>query len=583
MTRNILRTLLAIGMAAVIVVMMGCSSGRQFTLAPVKTLDPDNRAIPPPEEKEENQIWDIVDMTFFYQVGKPLDMNWTLRNIGQWMGVAGDRQADNVNVLDEVPNSSWYTNRHFQKRMSLEELARGPNVLGGPDQSGPWTITRGKFEGGTLGFTVKDAGGDNFILKFDAPTCQEMGSAAEVISTKFLHACGYFVPQNTVEYFDPDILHIGGTAQVLDHGVKRRMDRRDLERMLKNIPRRADGRIRVMASKFIAGEPVGVWNYKGRRSDDPNDLVAHEHRRELRGLRVISSWLNDADRRAANTLAVYVEEDGRKYIKHYVIDMGSTLGSNNTVPHAPKYGHEYLVDPRTIARSLVSLGFYVKPWEFEQGHLQPRYPCIGYFESEMFDPGSWVPTYPNPAFENCTLRDAYWGAKRVMAFRDEDIRAIVKTAKLSHSEAEEYLIRLLIERRDKIGRYWFSRMNPLDHFRLQYIGSGVTVLEFDDLAVDGHLQTVEESRYVYSLFHKDMQLDEEHITEDPVLLLSQNGQGVLDAVLNSERVAKEEDKIFRARIRTQRGRNSLSKAVDVYFYYPGFSQNGRIVGIVREE
>ena len=36
------------------------------------------------------------------------------------------------------------------------------------------------------------------------------------------------------------------------------------------------------------------------------------------------------------------------------------------MPHLPKYGNEYVGDPRSITRSLVSLGFYKEPWEDPQ-------------------------------------------------------------------------------------------------------------------------------------------------------------------------------------------------------------------------
>ncbi|MFQ5866101.1 MAG: hypothetical protein ACE5IW_12825 [bacterium] len=563
--------------------LVGCSSGRKFTLAPIKTFDPDNATIPPPKEMEENQVWDILDMTFFYQIEKVLDLNWSLRKAGKILRIAPHRQADNVNVLDEVPNSSWYTNRHFHHPMTLEELARGPNVTDGPDQNGSWTIVRGKFEGGTPGFTIKDARGDLYVLKFDAPNYQEMGSSAEVISTKILYACGYNVPQNTIEYFDPKILKVGETAKFRERGLKRPMTQSDLKNMLRDLPSREDGKVRVMASKLLSGV-VGIWNYKGTRQDDSNDRVAHEHRRELRGLRVISSWLNDADRRAANTLVVYTEDNGNKYVKHYLVDMGSTLGSNNIIPHAPKYGNEYLLDPRTVGLSFIALGLYVKPWEFETGHLNPEYPSVGYFESKIFDPGRWVPTYANPAFENCTLRDAYWGAKIVMSFSNEDIRAIVETAKMSEPRAKEYIIKTLIERRDKIGRYWFSRMNPLDKFRFERNKKGELTLKFNDLSVDGKLNTAEESKYVYTLSYNKKGIHRQAIVDAPVIPISNNGEGFLDEILaSSNGITKEEDKIFSIEIRTKKEGGSLSKAVAVHFYYPGNSGEPRVVGVVREE
>jgi hypothetical protein len=43
------------------------------------------------------------------------------------------KETSNVNSLDEVPDSSWYTNRHHLRRMSAEELERGPNRESLPD------------------------------------------------------------------------------------------------------------------------------------------------------------------------------------------------------------------------------------------------------------------------------------------------------------------------------------------------------------------------------------------------------------------------------------------------------------------
>ena len=44
---------------------------------------------------------------------------------------------------------------------------------------------------------IKDAVGRHFLLKFDSEGNNEMGSSAEVIATKFLHAAGYNVPRNS--------------------------------------------------------------------------------------------------------------------------------------------------------------------------------------------------------------------------------------------------------------------------------------------------------------------------------------------------------------------------------------------------
>ena len=472
------------------------AAGPDLTTDPIKWFDADNKTIPEPAEAKENKVWDFIDKSSFYQVGKVLDLGWTARRIGDLLGVVGPRQADNVNALDEVPNSSWFTNRHFLQPMTLEELAAGPGFAE-PDDSGPWEVVAGKFEGITAGFTIKDASKRYFLLKFDSKGNDEMGSGAEAVVTKVLYAAGYNVPRNSVVYFDPGQLQIGPKARVPDgDGGKRPMTPKDLRKILDHITPQPDGTLRCLASRFLTGKPVGVFNYNGRRRDDPNDRVDHEHRRELRGLRVIGSWLNDADRRAANTLDMYVTgEEGRRYVRHYLIDMGSALGSGSWRPHQPKHGNEYMVDPRTILRSLLSLGFYMKKWEEP---VPMPYTSLGYFENGTFSPAGWVPDYPNPAFERCTNRDGYWGAKIVMAFRDEGIRAMVERGRYSDPGATDELTRLLAERRDMIGRYWFERVNPLDRFEVEE-----GRLRFADLAVDGGLAPRASRQWRYAVVDAD--------------------------------------------------------------------------------
>ncbi len=342
----------------------GPGSAARLTTRPIKWVDPDNRPVPKPKAVKEYQIWDVMDHMLFYPVGKLLDLGWTTRRLGNHLNLGSGKQADNINALDEVPNSSWYTSRHALRRMTPEELMRGPGYAH-PDTSSSWEVIAGKSAGRTVGFTIRDAAGDIFLLKLESRGNEEMASSAEVIATKILHAAGYNVPQNSVVYFHPDNLNIGSGAEAPGPGGSRPpMTEADLRVLLEGTTRGPDGRIRCLASKFLEGEPVGVFRFYGRRRDDPNDRVSHEHRRELRGLRVISSWMNDADRRTANTLDMYMSNGGGQgYLKHHIIDMGSTFGSNNWMPHLPKWGNEYLWGPKKVGLSFFALGLYRPKWQ----------------------------------------------------------------------------------------------------------------------------------------------------------------------------------------------------------------------------
>ncbi len=495
---------------------VACGSSRHYTLDPIKTFDPDNRDIPMPSESEEQFSWETLYYTTFYQVEKPLDLGWTFRKVGGLIGLSGPEEAANVNVLDEVPNSSWYTHRHYYEPMDSAALIQGPNKAGGVDTSRPVTVIRGKSEGITPGFTIQDARGDIYVVKIDEPQFPEMLSSSEVISTLIYYASGYFTPQNSIAFLDPDQLEVGSEATITKGGVRESMTPADLARLLAMARKEENGKIRVLASKFVEGRPLGPWSFLGTRDDDPNDLVPHEDRRELRGLAVLASWLNDTDRRSGNTLASYVQENGTGYIRHYLLDMGSTLGVGGRSLRHIKQGNEYRIDPRYISALYISLGLYVKPWSTERAKESPFYTAVGYFESEIFDPGRWVPSYPNPAFEKITLRDGFWGAKMVMSFSDEDIRVIVESGQITNPEAEEYLIQTLKVRRDKIGRYWFSKVNPLDKFKAKINGDMLT-LSFSDLGVEGNLFDDTQTGYRWSAGTKKHILAERQVSNRPVL------------------------------------------------------------------
>ena len=389
--------------------------------------------------------------------------------------------AHAVNTLGEVPASSWYENRHSRLHpMSPEELARGPGNSNQP--VAPWILVSGKTEGITPGFQIEDARGRRYLVKLDPKTNPELASAADVIGSKIFHALGYNVPENYIVSFTRNQLRITEKSEVEDElGRKRPMTEYDLRKILAKAPRNEEGEYRAMASLFIKGKPLGPFRYHGTRSDDPNDIYPHEHRRDLRGLYVFSAWLNHTDTKALNSADFLVEEDGVPHIKHYLIDFGATLGSDSFEAKSPRAGNVHLFDAKPAAAQMFSFGLYVPAWmraEF------PNMPSVGNFEAELFDPLHWKNNYPNPAFRNLLPDDGFWAAKKVMAFTDDQIRAIVNTGEYSNPAAAEYVARTLIDRRDKIGRAYFDQLLPLDNFRVE--GGRLT---FDDLGVvDGFNQ-----------------------------------------------------------------------------------------------
>ena len=110
------------------------------------------------------------------------------------------------------------------------------------------------------------------------------------------------------------------------------MTEADIDTLLSRVTPLPDGSYRAAASRFLSGRPLGPFDWKGRRDDDPADRVNHENRRELRGLRMICAWLAHFDMKQHNTLDMWVEEDGRRFVRHHLIDFASTLGMGANGP-----------------------------------------------------------------------------------------------------------------------------------------------------------------------------------------------------------------------------------------------------------
>ena len=116
--------------------------------------------------------------------------------------VASGLRAMNINTIDEVPDSSWFTNRLGTRPITTAELTRGANVGAPPDPS-KWVLTREKTSGAHPGFTAVDAKGETWFLEFDPTPYPEGATAAVAIATKIFWALGYNQVESFLTTFDP--------------------------------------------------------------------------------------------------------------------------------------------------------------------------------------------------------------------------------------------------------------------------------------------------------------------------------------------------------------------------------------------
>jgi len=449
------------------------AAGPMLADVPIVWHEDDRRDVPKPELREVGLMREMIDESVWHPLDRLFNPARALRRIA---GNPKTHPAANVNQLDEVPNSSWFTNRIGLFPLSPAAVARGPTRGTGPEH--PWTIISAKTEGITPGFNIRDARGDTYLIKFDAPGYLGMASAAGVISGRILHAVGYNVAEDYVVTFRREELSIGQDVEFVPPrgGPRRRMTEADVDAILRPVEQPSAGEWRALASRFLSGVPVGPFSWKGRRGDDPNDRVNHEDRRELRGMRMFAAWLCHFDVKQGNTLDMYVTEDHRSFVRHHLIDFASTLGSG-AAGSFEMACFEHGADFPAMGGRALSLGFQDDAWR--KLRRPPGLDEVGFFESELFDPIEFKPLSNNAAFANMSDRDGYWAAKIISAFTDRHLEAVVAEGKYRNPAAAEYVTRTLSERRDKLVAYWFARVPPLDFF----VPDGA-VIRFHDLGVE---------------------------------------------------------------------------------------------------
>lgn len=389
-------------------------------------------------------------------------------------------KAGNVNTIDEVPDSGWFTNRVLSRPVPIEEIDRGAADGPAPNPAS-WTITRGKGAGVSPGFTATDADGATWFISFDGHGNNEAGTGAIMAASRIFHTLGYWQVDNRLTVVDPAKVTIAESATIRGrNGKRRQFTRDDLKKVLQRSARSADGTYRAAAARLVQGKVIGNFRYYGTRSDDPNDIVPHEHRRELRALHVFGAWTNLIDLKGGNTLDVVVDKQGRGVVRHYLQDVGSTFGTGAIGPRDWDDGWEYLFEGNLLAKRLLTFGWALPAWSTVD---YDEFPGVGRFEAEVFDPRKWRPRTPVAAFRHLRDDDAFWAARRVVAFSDEMIRACFRAGQYSNPETVDRLTSLLSKRRDTIGRIYFAAINPIVDLTLSNAGE----LTFSNAAVDAQL------------------------------------------------------------------------------------------------
>ena len=451
-----------------IMALAGCvhaATPGRFADRPIVTASDDARPIPEPRVRRYFSRGDLADVLVVRPIWEVFDPRSRVA-------------ARDVNAIDEVPDSTWFTNRLGLRDMSPEEIVRGPDVTGPPVP--PFTITKPKRGGDNPGFIAADARGIEYLVKFDTAANPGQQTATDAIVGRILWAAGYNTPTEFVVHVRRDQLELAPKLRAAGQFTDAKLDA-----MLEVATHRADGTIRASVSQILDGIPKNGWSLSGRRGDDPNDRVRHEHRRVLRGLRVIAAWLNHTDMKEDNSIDMYVGKPGEGHLVHYLVDFGEALGGHQDENQQPQIGFEYAWDFTAQFKAMFAFGLWHRPWEAQR---PSRWKQVGMFNAVNFDPRRWRERFPYTPFKMADRADLYWGAKLVMRFDRAKLEAVVKTGELGDAEAERYVVETLLARREAIGRAFLDRVTPLDDITL--IGDrmcGVDLARRHGIARDGEL------------------------------------------------------------------------------------------------
>ena len=408
-----------------------------------------------PEEYVSSFAWDAAD-------------NLVFRPISRFWAVDPGGEAVNVNSLDEVPDSSWFENRIGRKPMSLDALAKGscgkmldPKTA----KDGEWVIDKGKSNGANPGFRVKVEGVGKFMLKSDPPEQPERATGATSIATRIYYAAGWWAPCDTIVYFDPKVLKLKPGLTVTDNtGKTTPFDEAALKKVLEGASHRGE-LVRMVASSWLPGEPLGPFKYDGTRDDDPNDVIPHEDRRDLRGARVIAAWTNHFDSREQNTMTTWMRANDKDdtspgYVRHWYIDIGDVFGSEwDWEGISKRLGYAYYLDFDYLAADFATLGIIERPWD--RAERNPDAKIFGFFSAKDFEPHAWKGGYPNPAFARMTERDGAWAARILARFTTAHIKRAVEVGDYTDPKHVEFLTRALELRHGAILRRYLSKLSPV--------------------------------------------------------------------------------------------------------------------------
>jgi hypothetical protein len=468
-------------LACVAACLLACASTEQrFALREPISRDPDLDSVTlpcrsQPTEREPRHVTCAPRRNELPEIWSGLD-HVVFRPVSEAFGVPVSGEAVNVNSLDEVPDSAWFTNRRRLRSDSDPLLgACVPSLILDPDGSaeGSWVVDHGKEDGAASGFRVTVPGKGKYMFKADPASQPELQTAASVVGAAIYHGAGFNTACEQIVYFKPSLLKLAPGLHYRHNTLEDLIDfdRKALDRVLASCPRRGE-LVRMHASAWIPGYVLGPFHYDGTRSDDPSDVIPHENRRDLRGLRLLAAWTDNVDSRDANSDDTWfadrrtVPDASPGHVVHYCMDFSHTMGPDfGDRQRTERLGYAYLYDWVDMAEDFLGLGIPRRPWFRPPG--DPGYELFRNFEVHSFVPDEWKMQWGNPAYTRMTEHDGAWMARILARFTPEQVRGFATMAQFSDPKNTAHLADVLEGRLIRILDRYLTRLSPIGELRVE--------------------------------------------------------------------------------------------------------------------
>ena len=287
-----------------------------------------------------------------------------------------------------------------------------------------------------------------------------MASGAEVISTKFFHAFGYHTPENYLATLRPELLTIDPATRLADQDGRRRPHAAEGPRgpareggapCRRLLPRAGEQGAAGQAARSLPllrhavrrpqrhpparAPPRAARAVRVRRVAEPRRLAQHQHARRA-----------GARRRRARSSATTCSISGPR----------SAAAARRR--RRQRAGNEFIWEARPTFLTMLTLGFYVRPWVKVP---YPEIPAVGRIESDVLPPRELEARISQPRLpQRASGRPLLGRAHRLAALRRRRAGGGAD-GQFSDPQATTYLTETILARKAKVLMTWLNATNPV--------------------------------------------------------------------------------------------------------------------------